>query len=378
MTSDQTIEIVPVSSHAQVKEFIDLPNRLYRGNPAYVPRLFLQQKEQLSNANPYFLHSDARYFLARAGSETVGRIAWFLNNNHIAFSKRRELFFGFFDAVNNQAAADALLAVVHKHANAERCEAVLGPIEFSTNDTCGLLIEGFDLPPAILMPYNAPYYQNLLTRAGYEPVQELHAYEIRVADWPAFLDTLSGWLMRRLQARGITIRTMDFHRLDTEVESLFPVYEQVFSANWGYMPLSHSDFLHQAKDLRKISIPDFVLVAEAGGRAIGYAVGVFDANEVFAKFRNGRLLPFNVFRLRGINKVSHLKIVNLGVVPEYRTIGIDVVMYARIFDACRCHNIPSAEASYVMASNERMKSAIHRLNGCVTKRYAIYKRAIGL
>lgn len=374
MTAGHPIEITPVTTRAEVKAFIDFPSRLYRDDPTFVPRLFLQQKEQLSKENPYFEHSEAGFYLARSGGETIGRIGWFLNHHHVQFSGRRELFFGFFDAVNDQPVADALLAVVHDQGRSMGCDSILGPIEFSTNDTCGLLIEGFDRRPAILMPYNAPYYQDFLAHAGYACVQELHAYEVRGADRPEFLDPLADRITERLKERGITIRIMDFDRFDAEVESLFSIYQEVFSGNWGFMPLSRRDFLSQAKALRQVSIPDFVLIAEDKGRPIGYAVGVFDANEVFATFRNGRLLPFNVFRLPKVKQVSRLKILNLGLIPGYRDLGIDLVMYARIFETGLRLGLESAEASYVMGSNERMRRAILRVNGHLTKRYAIFQR----
>ncbi len=376
MDAQSAIEIVPVNTPRRVKEFIDFPNRLYRSDPVYVPRLYLQQRESMSRTNPYFRLSEAGFFLARRNGGTIGRIAWFLNNNHVTFSARREMLFGFFDSVNDLEVAESLLAVVHREAAARACTTVLGPIEFSTNDTCGLLIHGFNAPPSVLMPYNASYYEGLLRRAGYVAVQELHAYEIRVAEAPAFLSPLSDRLVLRLAARGIRVRTMDFSRFDQEVDRLFPLYERMFSDNWGYMPLTPAEFRHQAEGLRQISIPEFVLIAEQNGSPIGYAVGLFDANRIIASFRNGRLLPFNFVKLLRLKRVNHVKIINLGVVPEYRGRGIDAVMYHRFSEAFRTLGIDSVEASYVMGSNRAMKEPILHMNGRLTKKYAIFRYSL--
>jgi hypothetical protein len=376
MATGPSIDLVPVTSRRLLRAFIDLPHRLYRDEPAYVPRLFVQQKEQLSRRNPYFRHSDAGYLLARRGGEFLGRIAWFLNAQHLRFSGRRELLFGCFDAVDDPAVSEALLGAVHGQARALACTAVLGPIEFSTNDTCGLLIDGFDRPPALLMPFQAPHHAALLAHAGYQTVQELHAYEIRGADRPPFLEALAGRLEARLAPRGIAVRAMDFSRFQAEVEALYPIYEAIFSGNWGFMPLSRAEFLHMAAGLRQVSAPDFALVAERNGAPIGYAVGVFDANEVFASFRRGRLLPFNFFRLGRIRKVKRLKILNLGVVPAFQNLGLDLLMATRLFEAGLRRGMDAAEASYVMGSNLRMQRAILRLNGRLTKRYAIFRKEL--
>jgi ribosomal protein S18 acetylase RimI-like enzyme len=376
MVCSHSLEIVPVDSGGRLRDFIAFPHWLYRGEPAYVPRLNLQEKQHLSSSNPYFQHSEAQYFLARSGSETLGRIAWFLNRQHLAFSGRRELFFGYFDTVDDLTVAGSLLQMVHEAALRQGCTAILGPIEFSTNDTCGLLTEGFDRPPAILMPFHAPHQGRLLTAEGYAVVQELLAYEVEARTCPPTLLELGHRLGARLERQGITVRTLDFARFDEEVAALFPIYETVFGANWGFMPLTWPDFLHQAKGLKQVSREDFVLVAEYGGRAVAYLAGIYDANLVFAGFKDGRLLPFNLFKLGRIGKVSRLKVLNLGVVPEFRHLGIEILMYAKLFEAAVRRGIQALEASYVMGSNVRMQRSLSWLNARITKRYAIFRKPV--
>jgi len=376
MAGARQLEILPVESGRLLKAFIDFPHRLYRDAPAYVPRLHIQEKQQLSKSNPWFRHSEARFYIARSGAEVLGRIAGFLNRPHLAFSGRKELLFGYFDTVDDPAVAQALFGAVQGFAAEQGCTTLLGPLEFSSNDSCGLLTEGFDRPPAILMPYHAPYMARLLTDAGFEPVQELLAFEVGPDPDPERLAARAERFRIRLAGRGITVRTMDFARFVEEVAALHPIYEAIYSGNWGYMPMTREDFLHMAAGLKQISRPEFVLLAEQRGRPIGYAVAVYDANRVFATFRKGRLLPFNLFKLGRIGRVDRIKVLNLGVVPEFRNLGIEVLMYAGLFEASARLGIRSAEASYVMGSNQAMQRALARLGARRTQRYTIFSRPV--
>jgi GNAT superfamily N-acetyltransferase len=368
------LEIIQVKGRRALARFIDLPHRLYAGLPAYVPRLHLQQAWQFSPRNPWFEHGEAATFLARRDGREVGRVAWFLNRAHVDWSGRREAFFGFLDAGPDGEAVRALLDAVEQRSRAAGCTAVLGPIEFSTNDTCGLLTAGFELPPAILMPWNPDWLPPVVEAAGYAPAMTLEAWE--VSQRPAAEDPLAERLRVRLAAQGVTLRHLDFGRFDEEVAGLYPIYEQVFGRNWGFMPLSRAEFEQQARDLRQVSIPQLALVAEHRGERVGYAVAVFDANLVLASFRRGRLLPFNFLKLRRVPKVDRIRIVNLGLVPRFRRLGLHHLMYAHFAEVGRRRGITTAEASYVMGNNRLMQQALQRMGGRVIKRYSIYRREV--
>jgi len=367
--------LVPVEGRRLRNAFIDLPHRLYEAYPAYVPRLHAQQSWQHSRKNPWFRHSIAESFLAVRDGRPVGRVSAFLNRSHLAHSGRREAFFGFLDAEEDGALVAALLARVEARARAWGCDAVVGPVEFSTNDTCGLLVDGFDLPPAILMPWNPSWLPPLVERAGYAPAMSLEAWDVGAR--PPVIDERAGRLRERLAARGLTVRTLDMSRFAEEVDRLFPLYEQIYGQNWGFMPLTLEEFREQARDLRRATFPDLAFVAEDHGRPVGYAVAVLDANLVFREFRRGRLLPWNFTKLPRVRRVGRVRILNLGIVPRHRRLGLDLVLYAAIADACGRHGIPSGEASYVMGDNEPMRRALRRLGARVTKRYAIYRKELG-
>jgi GNAT superfamily N-acetyltransferase len=376
MTSPSSSEpvLVPVDGRRRRRAFLDLPHRLYEGDPAYVPRLHAQQAWQHSPRNPWFRHSTAEAWLALRDGRAVGRVACFLHRGHMAHAGRREAFFGCLDCEDDPAVAAALLRRVEARARADGCTAVLGPIEFSTNDTCGLLVEGFDRPPAILMPWNPAWLPPLVAAAGYAPAMTLEAWELEGR--PVVVDRAAARLRDRLAARGLTVRTLDLSRFEAEVGALFPIYREVFGQNWGFMPLTAAEFHEQARDLRRATFPDLAFVAEDRGRPVGYAVAVLDANEVFRTFRRGRLLPFNFLKLPRVRRVGRVRVVNLGLVPRYRRLGLDLLLYAAIADGCARHGIGRAEASYVMADNAPMRRALEALGAKVTKRYAILRREL--
>ncbi len=368
------VTLVPVEGRRLRTAFLDLPHRLYERFPAYVPRLHAQQVWQHSERNPWFRHSTAASWLALRGGRPVGRVSWFLNRSHVARSGRREAFFGFLDAEDEAGVVATLLGAVEARSRDTGCVAVLGPIEFSTNDTCGLLVDGFDRPPAILMPWNPPWLPPLVERAGYAPVMSLEAWEI--PGRPAALDRVTERVRERLAARGITVRPVDLSRFDDEVDRLFRLYEPIFGENWGFMPLTLAEFREQAKDLRRVTLPELAVVAEHRGEPIGYAVGIFDANRVLRGFRRGRLLPFNVLKLPRIRRVDRIRILNLGVVPHFRRMGVELLLYAHFADVGARRGIATAEASYVMGDNGPMRRALARLGASVSKRYAIYRREL--
>ncbi len=369
------VTLVPVEGRRLRRAFIDLPHRLYVGFPAYVPRLFVQQAWQHSEKNPWFRHSTAASWLALRDGRPVGRVTWFLNRSHVAHSGRREAFFGFLDAGDDAGVVAALLGAVEARSRESGCTAVLGPIEFSTNDTCGLLVDGFEHPPAILMPWNPPWLPPLVEGCGYAPVMSLEAWEI--GGRPAVVDEAAGRMRARLASRGITVRPVDLGHFDEEVDRLFPLYQAIYRENWGFMPLTREEFREQAKDLRRATHPELAVIAEDRGQPIGYGVGIFDASRVFRDFRRGRLLPFNLFKLPRIKRVGRIRILNLGVVPRYRRMGIELLMYAHFADVGARRGITTAEASYVMGDNRMMQRALERLGASVSKRYAIYRRELG-
>eukprot|EP01132_Coremiostelium_polycephalum_P018185 gene18185-21699_t len=241
--------IVAVNGKKELGTFIDFPHELYKQDPNYVPELFIAQRDLLSpGKHPFFKHSSLQTFLAYDGDKVVGRIAAIQNNNHNTINGANDGFFGFFDCYNDQETADLLLNTAAKWLKDKKLDSMIGPVNFSTNEICALLIQGFDGPPVAMMPYNKPYYLQLLETAGFHK------------------------------------KVKNFNK---EAEAIREVYNKAWDKNTGFVPMTPDEFDYTAKDLKMILDPDFCLLAEQEGKIVGFALAVPDINQVLIKIRRG-------------------------------------------------------------------------------------------
>ena len=369
------IEIVKVQTRKELQQFIRFPHQLYRDAPFYVPQLNAMQRWQLDhNRNPFFQHSEAAYFLARREGVAVGRIAAIVNRMHLLYQGGQDGFFGFFDAENDPAIAHALLTAAARFLNRFHLTKMIGPENFTTNESVGVLIRGFDSSPMIMMPYNFPYYQDLLLANGFSPILELSSYYLTHSKLPEGIHAKAALLEKRLNQKGITIRPINFKKFDTDISRMRLAYNEANEGNWGFVPLTEAEFQHMANDIRQLVAPENVLLAEMDSQIIGYLVSLPDANQVFKKIRNGKLFPFGWRHLLGSRrKINGIRILILGVIPAFRKSGIDWCFYSRISRYVQACGIDGAEACYVMKSNDAMNRMIQRLNGEVVKEYRLFE-----
>lgn len=375
---ESMVEVRKVKNKKELKKFIDLPHLLYKDDGNYVPELFIAQKDLLNkDKHPFFLHSEADFFLAYKGNEIVGRIAAIQNNNYINYSKNKVGFFGFFDVIEDFTVAKALLDKAAEWSKERGLQGLMGPGNYSTNETCGILVEGFDSPPTVQMTYNKPYYVDLLERYGFEKDMDLLSYIIYTKDVPDKLTRLSSKILERLNQKGITIRPVSLKNFKSEVDSILNVYNSAWEENWGFVPMTADEFRHAAKDMKTIVDPDFLLVAEHEGRMIGFSLIIPDMNVVLKKLKNGRLLPTGLFKLLYYkNKIDRVRIVTLGILENYRKLGIDAYFYMKAFEEAKNKNMLYGEASWILENNEMMNKALTNINGNVYKRHRLYKKAI--
>jgi GNAT superfamily N-acetyltransferase len=371
------IEIVPVKSKKELGFFIDFPHDLYKGDPNYVPELFIAQKDLLTT-HPFHKHSSLQCFLAYNNGKLVGRIAAILNNNHNTFNKRNDGFFGFFDCINDQAVADKLFATVDEWLKEKGVtQNIIGPVNFSTNEASGLLIEGFDSPPFLMMTYNSPYYAELIERAGYAKQIDLIAWHW---DGDAYDDKsvrLLDALQARLKRNNITIRPVNLKNFKEEVAKLRAVYNSAWDQNSGFVPLTDDEFDHLAKDLKLILDPRFALVAEQDGKLVGFGLALLNFNEVLQKVKRGRLFPTGIFKiLLNKSKVKSLRIYALGVVDGYRKMGIEACLYGGIIKEYKRRGLTHAEAGWTLENNTLINEAIMAIKGDPYKKYRIYEKPI--
>ncbi|WP_343688249.1 hypothetical protein [Chitinophaga sp.] len=370
--------IEQVSTKQQMKSFIDFPHDLYSNDPFYVPELFIAQRDLLTpGKHPFHEHSQIQLFLALRDKKVVGRIAAINNRNHNAFNGTNDGFFGFFECIPDITVSNALFNEAAEWLKKQGLSTIIGPVNFSTNETCGLLIEGFDSAPVVMMPYNRPYYIDLIRAAEMKENVTLIAWQVTadaVEDKPLRMMQL---LENRLAQRNIVVRKINLKRFDEEVVKIREIYNKAWDKNLGFVPMTDNEFAYLAKDLKMILDPDFCIVAEKDGQAIGFALAVPDLNQVLIKIRKGRLLPTGIFKLLlGKSKIKGVRVLALGVLEPFRKLGVEAVFYGQIIRDCRKKGINVAEASWILEHNDLMNSAIQAVNGQPYKRYRIYEKAI--
>ena len=366
------------SNAKELERFIDFPHDLYADDPFYVPMVFIEQEALLNpKKSPFFQHSTADYFLAKQNGKIVGRIAAIRNNNHITFTGKKEGFFGFFDVVNDFSVAKKLLDTAQNWLHTEELEKMIGPSNFSTNETCGLLIDNFEQPSFIMNTYNASYYVDLLTQYGFSKLVDLLCYELITKEMPQAVVDFGEKLEKRLIERGITIRKINMKQYQKEIENFLPIYNASWAANTGFVPMTDAEIRQIGKDLKSIIDPDFVYFAEKDGQTVGVSLTIPNVNEILIQVKRGRLFPTGALKiLFGLKKIKTVRVFALGTLKEYRRMGIDVCFYVRNIVTAREKGIIRAEASWILEDNIPMNRALEHINAKVYRKYRLYQKAI--
>jgi GNAT superfamily N-acetyltransferase len=372
-----SLEIVPAERGKAWRAFIDLPYRLHHGDPHFVPPLRREHRELFDRSrHPFFRHADGAFFLARRDGRVVGRIAAIVNHAHNRFHHDRVGFFGAFECENDRAVSDALLDHAARWLGQHGMDVMRGPATHSTNEECGLLIEGFDEPPVVGMPYNPPYYAALLEAFGLTKAKDLYAWEIRANQ--AIPDKIRRVAEIVRKSTQVAIRQVNFRDYAEEIRRAMGVYNAAWTRNWGFVPLTEAEFVHGAKQLRPLleRQPEGALVAEVGGRAVGFCLAVLDVNQVLARVPGGRLFPFGFWTLmRGLRRVDQARIMALGVRPEFRHRGVDALLYLELLERGRRLGYRRAEIGWTLEDNRVMNRAI-LLGGRHHKTYRLYDVAL--
>ncbi|MFT3827542.1 MAG: hypothetical protein QM731_26710 [Chitinophagaceae bacterium] len=372
------IRVEQVSSKKQLQQFIDFPHTLYHGDPNYVPELFIAQRDLLTpGKHPFHEHSTLQLFLAYDGNELKGRIAAVFNTVHNSFNHTTDGFFGFFDSVDDAAVAEALFNSAAEWLSAKGATTIIGPVNPSTNETCGLLTEGFNEPPVAMMTYNKPYYIKLIEKYGFGKKTDLFAYDIPTKTVNDRSVKLQEVLKKRLANKGIVIRPLNMKDFKNEVAKVHKVYNAAWDKNLGFVPMTDNEFKYMAKDMKMVIDPNLVLVAEHEGNVVGFALAIPDLNQVLIKIKKGRLLPTGIFKLLlGLKKINYVRVLALGVTEEYRKLGIEACFYADIIQYAHKKNMKGGEASWILEDNMLMNKGIQDMNGRLYKKYRIYEKAL--
>lgn len=375
-----TVTVRPVVTKADLQRFIDLPYQLNARDPNWVPPLRMDVSTILDRKkNPFFEHAVAEYFLAERDGAVVGRVAANHNVLHNSTHDDKVGFFGFFESIDDQAVADALLAASEDWIRGRGLDTLRGPASFSVNDECGLLVDGYDTPNTLMMPHNPPYYQRLLERAGLVKAKDLLAYQggalDHVAPTPERLLRAVNLIMKR---NGITLRQIDMKNFEAEVDLIKKLYNASWEKNWGFVPMTDHEIEHLAKQFKPVVIPELVVFAIKDGQAIGFGLALPDLNEVLRTNRNGRLIPalFTILWKLKTKKLTRARIPLLGVTREFRGLGIDSALYHWIWSKAGERGIGWGEGGWILEDNPGMNLGLQKMGFTVYKTYRMYDRPV--
>ncbi len=372
------VRIIEVGDPRGKDRFIDVPWRIYPGRyPHWVPPLRIERRDFLNPAkNPFFEHAEVKLFLAvDERGEACGRIAGIINRNHNSTYHDKTGFFGLFECPEDDAVAGALFEAAAGFLKAGGMEVMRGPMNMCINDDIGLLVDGFDRPPMIMMPYNPPYYERLVTGHGFEPVMTLLAHYAPTGNGepPPYLER--GVRLAR-KKYGFTVRKVNMKDYDGEVRRIQKVYASAWAENWGAVAMTDKEFMHLAKDLKMVVDPDLCLIAEVDGQIAGFSLSLPDINQALIHL-NGRLLPFGILRLLWHKRrVNDVRVITMGVLKEFRHMGIDACFYAETHRTAWAKGMRGGEASWILETNTVMNRALEKMGFKVTKTYRLYDRPL--
>jgi GNAT superfamily N-acetyltransferase len=377
------IQVKAVKTKDDWDAFIELPWSIYGSDPHWVPPLRIAVRDILDvNKNPFFKHASMKPLLAYQGNECVGRIVAVIDDSHNSFHEEKTAFFGFFESINDAEIADALLSEAVSWAKSKGMNLIRGPMNPSTNHECGLLVEGFDDAPTVMMTYNPPYYAKLLENWGFVKAKDLLAYTIdgRKAH---LSDRLIAHTERLKKKAVVTFRPVRMNEFDQEVERILSVYNDAWEKNWGFVPMNPEEFRHMAKDLKLIMDPELCLIAEVRGQVAGFALTLPDVNQAIQKVKDGRLFPTGILKLlwnlKGPGRkktINRCRILTLGIKKEFQEAGIGPLLYSEYFRRGPALGYPVGEASWVLEDNRPMNRALQMMCGERTKVYRIYDRVL--
>lgn len=368
-------EVRRVTTPAELKRFLRFPDRIYQGDPYYIPPLeferlkFLDQKR-----NPFFEHAEVDHFLLTHHGQEAGRISTVLDRTFNEYQNERTGFFGMFECIRNDDAAHALLEAAENWCRTRKLDTLRGPMNLSTNHECGLLVDGFHTPPVFGITYNPPYYAGLIEGCGFTKSKDLINLGLVPLNVPDYMVEAEKKLLKRGR---FTIRTIRTNKFEEELGIIWDIYNDAWSANWGFIPMTKKEFWFAAMDMKAILIPELCMIAEVKGEPVGFALSLPDFNQTLRKVK-GKLWPCGWFHLAfGRKKADAIRTLTLGVKKKYRRLGIDLVFYKRTYQWAAEHGINLCDQSWLLEDNKAIMEPILRLGAYPYKRHRIYERKLG-
>ena len=368
-------KLVKIETRQDLDRFIRLPWKIYKDQSCWVPPLIQERKTFLNpDINPFFEHAEVDLFLAMDdNSSPVGRIALIHDRNYQEIHSESVGMFGMFESVDDSNLSRFLLDKAYQWCEERRYTRLMGPMNFSTNHECGLLIEGFDSPTMFGIPYNPEYYGKHFEAWGLRKAKDLVALRLDLIKIPDYLMRTVAKLKKR---DHFNVRPLDMGRFEEEVSILWDIYNSAWSMNWGFVPMTRKEFEFSVKKMKPIIHPEFCLIAEVKGEPAGFSLAIPDVNQVL-KGMDGSLFPFGWARfLWNKNKIDAYRVLTLGVKKKFRRLGIDAWFYYETYRLFLEKKVQWCEMSWLLEDNKSILEPMYRIGGTIYKKHRIYERLI--
>ena len=376
-----SVTVRPVEGRRDRQRFIDVPYDFYPERyPQWVPPLRRDVTDTLDpSENAFFEHGEMQLFLAEdASGAVVGRIAGIVNGMHLETYDDGTGFFGFFECIDDYAVAEALLDAAADWVGGQGLTQIRGPANPSLNDTAGLLVDGFDREPSILMPYNPPYHQDFLERYGFERAMTMWAYYVH-KKYCQFERLQRGVDIVKKRTPGLSVRTLDLDRFEEEARTIREIYNEAWAENWGFVPVTEAEFMQLADEMEQIVDPEMVFFVEHEGTPVGFSIALPNVNQALRHVPDGRLFPLGLPKLL-LNLyygVYECRMPLMGIRPEFQGKGLDSMLVLATIENGPPNGFDACEMSWVLDTNDRLKNHVESLGGVKDKEYALFEFEMG-
>lgn len=375
------VGITAVKSKRDLRAFLGLPDQIFADDPNWIAPLRSEVGKLLTpGINPYFKHAEARYWLASRGGEPVGRISAQIDQLAIEREGRRIGHFGFIDAINDAAVFRGLFTTAEEWLKGQGMDCIQGPFNLSINEEAGLLVSGHDTPPYMMMGHARPYYAPRIEACGYSKAKDMFAYLLDItANFPSQIHKL---INRALKRENIRLRRLDMKHYDRDLEVIINIFNDAWSDNWGFVPLTEAEARHTAKSMKQIIKPELVYIAEINGEPAGMMVTLPNLNQAISDL-SGRLLPLGwaklLWRLK-VKGVSQVRVAMMGVKKQYQNSTLGAAIAFLLIETTRqkalAMGIREAELSWILEDNTGMRQMLRAINSKLYKTYRVYEKAL--
>jgi GNAT superfamily N-acetyltransferase len=376
----ERMEIVEVQTRRDLNRFLKVPESLHGGQGNWIPPLYIEQRKLLDpRTGPFYQSGRAKLWLAVRDGKAVGRMTSHVSDRYDAHMGGKKGFFGFFACEDNANTAGRLFDAAQQHLLAEGRDQIEGPFSFTVYDELGILVDGFETPPAFMVTHNPPYYADLLTACGFEKAIDWYAYRGRRGETDTNLSPRLVSLVERLEQQSeFELRPLDKRNFKQEAALVKDIFDQAWERNWGHVPMSESEFWSMAEGLKQLVVPGLSCIVAVAGKPVGLAISIYDINPIVDAI-GGKLLPFGFLRLlKDVKKMKRFRMLLMGVLPRHRGRGYEVAMYVHVIRKAAELGFDEAEMSLIVESNAPMIKSIENLSSRRCKTVRIFTKSLGV